>query len=324
MLSIVLPTYNEAANLPELLKRITAVLKQGSFEVIVVDDDSPDRTWEVAEKLVQQYAMLRVLRRVGRRGLSSAVTEGFAMAKGEVLIVMDADLQHEPQLITQLAKAIEDGADIAVASRYTEGGSVGEWVTGRRILSRVATFLARKVPPVEVSDPMSGFFALSKKAYDPIAARLQPTGFKILLEVLACLPHGTKTAEVPLQFKQRLSGESKLNLTVELQFIIQLLRILLRRLSMVLFFLVVILASVMLFPRVANLSPLYLDPAVRTQVQTTLERFAEMEGWLLSDVAVIAARTEYVEVEYRPHFRGKDPVTCHRLFHDRSRLTDCE
>lgn len=203
-------------------------------EIIVVDDNSPDETWRVAEELKAQYPAIRVLRRIGRRGLSSAVTEGFAMAHGEVLMVMDADLQHDPNLIMTLYDAVQNGAAIAVASRYIEGGSVGDWVTGRRILSKTATWLASSLPPVHSSDPMSGFFALNRASYTLIAPHLQPTGFKILLEVLSCLPAGSKISEAPLHFAFRKHGESKLNMWVEVQFVLQLVRIAAKRLWQIL------------------------------------------------------------------------------------------
>jgi dolichol-phosphate mannosyltransferase len=307
VLSIVLPTFNEAQNLPELLKRIASVLKKGEYEVIVVDDDSPDRTWEVAQKLEKNHP-LRVLRRVGRRGLSSAVVEGFDAAKGDVLLVMDSDLQHDPALVVTLADAVESGADIAVASRYMKGGSVGEWVRGRRLLSKTATWLTRKIPAVEVSDPMSGFFALKKSVYQRIRPMLRPTGFKILFEILGHLPRGTKTAEVPLVFQMRLHGESKLSLRVELEFLWQLARIALMRTQKMLFWTVCIVIAIALTFKAISLLPLYADAATRSNVQHTLEMVTERNGWLLSDITLLKVRQDHVFFAYQPHLRGRDPA----------------
>lgn len=310
MLSIILPTYNESANLEELLKRITEVMGKRAFEAIIVDDDSPDKTWEKAEAFTADYPMFRVIRRVGRRGLSSAVVEGFNKAKGDTLIVMDADLQHDPALLTQLADKIEGGATIAVASRYIEGGSVGDWVGGRRIASKIGTFLSQKLPNVEVTDPMSGFFAISADAYKKIELKLRPTGFKILLEILSHLPRGTKTAEVPLHFQMRKYGESKLSLKVALQLFWQLFRITLHRTQKWLFILLTIIIAIVLGYRAFYLAPLYADADVRTKVQATLEYFEEENGWLMSDMLLLGANEAGFRFTHRTHHRGSDEPYC--------------
>lgn len=222
VISIVLPTYNEAGNLPGLLAEIRSALERFPFEVIVVDDDSPDHTWEIAATL---GAQVRAIRRVGRRGLSSAVVEGFHAAKGEILIAMDADGQHDPRLIPKMIAALEQRADIAVGSRYVPGGSVEGWIEARHFASRIATALARLVTQVRVEDPMSGFFAMRKKMFEQIAPRLRPSGFKILLEILSCLPKTARAAEVPLVFRRRRAGASKLTFGVELQYLSQILRL---------------------------------------------------------------------------------------------------
>lgn len=314
MLSIILPTFNEAKNLPELLKRIVQVMGKATYEVIVVDDDSPDKTWQIGEELAKTHLFLKVIRRVGRRGLSSAVVEGFDAAKGDVLMVMDSDLQHDPQLINQLAAAVTKGADIAVASRYMKGGSVGEWVTGRRLLSKTATWLTRKIPPVDVSDPMSGFFALKKSVYQHARPMLRPSGFKILFEILGHLPSKTKSQDVPLVFSARLHGESKLSIAVELQFIWQLVRIALFRIQKLLFWIACIAIALTLSLRLFPLLPLYTDAAKRSFVQSALRSTADQQGWLLSDVRILRINDETVIVAYRPHRKGIDPdITCFQI-----------
>jgi len=219
VLSLILPTFNEAKNLPVLLPKIEAALQGVPHEVIVVDDDSPDRTWEVAQEMGQHLDDLHVIRRVGRRGLSSAVIEGFLSAKGAQLVVMDADGQHDIAVIGKLAKAVQDGAGIAIGSRYIEGGSVGKWDERRHTLSRIATKLAIALCKVKVKDPMSGFFAIDRDLFQKIVTSLNPKGFKILLDLLVHLPRGIKVVEMPFAFAERLHGESKLSRKVQIEFI---------------------------------------------------------------------------------------------------------
>lgn len=219
MLSLILPTYNESENLPELLPKLEKVLKDIPHEIIIVDDDSPDETWRVAQELGHDRDDVHVIRRVGRRGLSSAVIEGFLSAKGEVFAVMDADGQHDMDILPKLYAAVGDDAGIAIGSRYTEGGSVGEWDERRHLMSRVATKMAIAVCRVKVSDPMSGFFAIRRNLFQGIARHLNPKGFKILLDLLVCVPKDTVVAEVPFTFSTRLHGESKLSRRVQIEFL---------------------------------------------------------------------------------------------------------
>jgi dolichol-phosphate mannosyltransferase len=218
-LSVILPTYNEAKNLPEVVTRVVSSLRHVRHEVIVVDDDSPDGTWRVAEELGERFSEVRLIRRVGRQGLASAVIEGFLAAKGAVLVAADADGQHDLQLVTVLLATVEEGAGLTLASRYVAGGSVGEWDERRYVLSRVATRLAQRLCRVAVADPMSGFFAVSRATFHQALPRLNPVGFKILLDLLVHLPAGTVVREVPFRFGRRLHGESKLSPLVQLQFL---------------------------------------------------------------------------------------------------------
>ncbi len=314
-LSLILPTYNEAKNLPELLRRVHEHVQP--FEVIVVDDDSPDRTWEVGEALRSTYPYLRVIRRVGKKGLSSAVTDGCDAAEGNELVVMDSDLQHDPSLVSRLAEKIEHGADIVVASRYREGGSVGDWVTGRRLLSKFGTYLARKLPNVETTDPMSGFFAVRADVYRAARPSLVPEGFKILFELLAAVPRGVHLDEVPLQFQSRLHGESKLSLLVQVQFLKQALRIALRRIGLsgprVFVILVTILAVVFLL-RMRNLRALYLDASMRDAVSRQLRDVAASKGWFVSDIDIVSVGPDGLLVlNHRAHVRGEGIEECWML-----------
>src|SRR5262245_10855548 len=169
-LSLVIPTYNEKKNVGELVRLLTGLLDPvlgDAYELIVVDDDSPDRTWEHATTLIPTYPKLRVIRRQGERGLSTAVIRGWQVARGEVLAVIDDDLQHPPEVTVRLWKAVEGGADLAVASRHVQDGGVSDWSLFRRITSRGAQLLGLILLPGvlgRVSDPMSGYFMLKRSA----------------------------------------------------------------------------------------------------------------------------------------------------------------
>ncbi len=225
-LSVVIPTYNEAGNLPVLLERVAGVLSAAgvAHEMIVVDDDSPDGTWRVAASLRTRYPQVRVIRRTsGEKGLAPAVVEGWAAARGELLGVMDADLQHPPEVLARLLEAFADlSVDLAIASRYTpRGGSRGLNLI-RKWLSRGASNLAQAVLPPDahgVTDPMSGFFMLRRRVVE--GAELRPTGYKILLEVLARGRY-RRVADIPFQFGRRLRGESKLGAAVMRDYLQQL------------------------------------------------------------------------------------------------------
>jgi dolichol-phosphate mannosyltransferase len=227
-LSLVIPTFNESKNIGELVARLTEILEgplAGAYELIVVDDDSKDRTWEVALELTRQYPKLRVMRRVGERGLSTAVIRGWQVARGSVLAVIDADLQHPPEVTAQLYEQIVRGADLAVASRNVEGGGVSNWAMHRRALSRGAQLLGLVILPNvvgRVSDPMSGYFMFHRASIAGIA--LNPLGYKILIEVLGRGDMG-RVAEVGYVFRERTAGESKVTRQVYVEYLRHLLRL---------------------------------------------------------------------------------------------------
>lgn len=210
--SLVIPTYNERGNVAKIVAQLVNLLDgfiPDSYELILVDDDSPDRTWQVAQDLTATYAQLQVMRRQGERGLSSAVIRGWQVARGEILGVIDADLQHPPEVLLKLLQATLDGADLAAASRHVEGGGVSDWSIVRRFLSRGAQMLGLMVCPAvvgRVSDPMSGYFMVRRSAI--AGPHLNPLGYKILLEVIG---RGSidQIAEVGYVFQERESGESK-------------------------------------------------------------------------------------------------------------------
>lgn len=208
--TIVLPTYNEAKNLPSVCKEISEVLKEYRYEILVVDDNSPDGTWKVAEKLSEKYP-IRVIRRYGKLGLSSAILTGFYNAKSEYVIVMDADLQHEGELLPQMIKILkEEHCDLVIGSRYITNGSIDKkWPLKRRIDSKLATLLAR--PLTSINDPMSGFFGIRKSLLEKIDQNWLLIGYKLLLEILVKCDGQVKICEIPMRFRPRLYGDTKLN-----------------------------------------------------------------------------------------------------------------
>lgn len=226
--SLVIPTRNEASNLPTLIDQLDALLAPvlgDRYELIVVDDDSPDRTWEVALELAKTRPQLRVMRRQGERGLSTAVIRGWQVAHGEVLAVMDADLQHPTEVNLQLLAEIDRGAELAVASRHVVGGGVSDWRMSRRILSRGAQLLGLLVLPDvlgRLTDPMSGYFMLRRSVIAGVA--LDPLGYKILIEVVA-RANVRWIAESGYVFREREAGESKVTSAVYAQYLRHLLKL---------------------------------------------------------------------------------------------------
>jgi dolichol-phosphate mannosyltransferase len=226
MISIVIPTYNEASVIGETLRRVTAALRAASedFEIVVVDDASADGTAERVEALAGELPV-RLLRRPGRLGLATAVRDGWATARGEVLGVLDADLQHPPETLTALVAAIRQGADLAIGSRYVPGGGTSDWTLLRRFISRTATHLAASVLPLKlaaVGDPMSGIFMVRASALR--GAHLNPLGYKILLEVIAKADY-KRIVEVPYVFQERGRGASKLGARQYAEYLQHLLRL---------------------------------------------------------------------------------------------------
>jgi len=227
-LSIVIPTYNERENLPILLERLEKALYNIDFEAIIVDDDSPDKTWELAEELARnKYPWLRVIRRIGEHGLASAVIRGFLEARGEYVVVMDADLQHPPEMLPQLLKiALEEEADVVIASRYVQGGGVEGWSRLRLFISKTATLLAYLLLPEarRTTDPMSGFFLVKRELLNSCISELKPRGYKILLEILVkCKP--AKVVDMPYVFRRRFAGKSKLGFSTTLDYILHVLEL---------------------------------------------------------------------------------------------------
>ena len=218
MFSLVVPTYNEALNIIPFLSSVHNVLESRPHEVLVVDDDSPDKTYEVAGDFSRENSWVRVLRREKERGLSQAVLHGFHHSRGMILGVMDADLSHDEKILPTLLEKIENGCDLAVGSRRIPGGGADKWPWIRRLTSHVATGLAKGVLRVPLSDPMSGYFVLKKDLFLSCQNKLNPKGYKILLE-LACKGNPRHVEEVPFIFKDRTQGVSKLTGRVMIQYL---------------------------------------------------------------------------------------------------------
>jgi dolichol-phosphate mannosyltransferase len=223
-LAIVLPTFNERKNLETLVVRLDEALQGIAWEAIVVDDNSPDGTADTARDISLRDSRVRVIQRIGRRGLSSAAIEGMCSTAAPIVAVMDADHQHDPKLLPGMLDAVQSGEyDLAYASRFCEGASTEAWNRPDRVkASGIANAIARKVTGVQLTDPMSGFFMLRTETLRADAHRLSGVGFKILLDILATVDTPLRVKEFPLAFAARAEGESKLDRTVVFEFLVGL------------------------------------------------------------------------------------------------------
>jgi len=218
-LSIVAPAYNERPNIRPLTLAIARAMGNVTWELIVVDDDSPDGTAAEVAALAGEGAPMRCIRRVGRRGLASAVVEGVLAAESELVAVIDADLQHdETRLPVMLDLLQTTDVDLVVGSRHVAGGGMGEWNMARQRMSRFATWIAHRLAGVAVSDPMSGFFAVRRSVVEATIYDLSQQGYKILLDILTSSPRPLKVAEVGYVFRERNAGTSKLDVVVLIEY----------------------------------------------------------------------------------------------------------
>jgi len=220
-LSLIAPTFNEAENISRLVGEVDRHLVRVDYEIIIADDNSPDRTWQVAEGIGTANPHIKALRRITDPGLTRSVIDGFTLASGDIVACMDADLQHDPVILPKMLQAITNGADIVIGSRYVEGGSTGTWKFVRRVPSWAATKMAQLMLGVEIHDPLSGYFMLRRDQFLRIKDKLRGNGFKILLEIIAnsglC-----KIQEIPYTFRPRLAGKSKLTRRVVVAYLMQL------------------------------------------------------------------------------------------------------
>jgi dolichol-phosphate mannosyltransferase len=219
-LAVVIPTFNERENVPILVERLTELLGSINYELIIVDDNSADGTWKIAEELAAGMREVRCLRRIGRNGLSSAVIEGVLSTTAEFVCVIDADLQHDEKMIPVMFEKASNEADLVIGTRYVDGGSVSNWSKKRLRISQIATKFTQTLFKHNLSDPMSGFFLIKREYFNKVIENLDGKGFKILLDIISNYsPEDLKIAEVPYIFGVRKHGESKLNMGIVMSFL---------------------------------------------------------------------------------------------------------
>ena len=294
-LSVISPTLNEAENVPRLVEQLERALGDIDFEILIVDDDSPDQTWSIAEKISLTNPRVRTLRRMQNPGLSVAVIDGFSAARGDVVACIDSDLQHDVSILPRMLDELLKGMDVVVGSRHIDGGSTGKWNWLRRLQSWIATRTAQFLLGIKLKDPMSGYFLVWRKDFAEVREQLDGKGFKILLEILANLPR-LKIKEVPYTFGPRTHGESKLSSKVILQYLRQLWRLC----STSRHFSVRFVKSAMVggFGVIVNLA-----------VMALVLRLTKMQDWRASAIASLAANVHnYVmmNLQFHPEYSHKE------------------
>ncbi len=259
-LTVVIPTFKERANVPLLLEKLKAVLSHVAWEAIYVDDHSPDGTADVVREIARNDRRVRVIERIGRRGLASACVEGMMASAAPYIAVMDADLQHDETALPELLRKINaENLDVVVASRRVAGGSMGDFAKERVKLSDMGSKVSRLVCRCEVSDPMSGFFIVEAKFFRALVPSLTGSGFKILVDILASSPTAPRVGEVPYRFRTRQLGESKLDVNVQLEYIFLIVDKLVGKWIPTRFALFVLVGAVGVLVHLAVLTPLYLN-----------------------------------------------------------------
>jgi len=222
ILSIIIPTYNEAENIKILIDKIQSINFKETYEIIVVDDNSPDKTWQSVEVIQKGSKNVRLLRRIGRRGLSSAVIEGILLSTADYFAVIDADLQHDETILTQMLSNALEGDDVVIGTRYSksEDSGVGNWSKSRILISKTAALMSRLVMQHKITDPMSGLFLMKRSIATDVIDELSTSGFKILLDILSLYSKNSiKISEVAYIFKSRVHGESKLSSGIILEYL---------------------------------------------------------------------------------------------------------
>jgi dolichol-phosphate mannosyltransferase len=259
-LTVVVPTYRERPNVPILLERLRAVLSHTGWEVLYVDDHSPDGTADVVRAIAVNDRRIRVIERIGRRGLASACVEGMMASAAPYIAVMDADLQHDESILPQMLHKIKDEKlDVVIASRRITGGSMGDFAKERVKLSDAGSTISKLVCRCEVSDPMSGFFVVEAKFFRTLVPNLTGSGFKILVDILASSHAVPRIGEVPYRFRNRQMGESKLDVNVQLEYIFLIVDKLVGKWIPTRFALFVLVGALGVLVHLAVLTPLYLN-----------------------------------------------------------------
>ncbi|MEA2780598.1 MAG: dolichol-phosphate mannosyltransferase [Rhodospirillaceae bacterium] len=219
LVAVIIPTFNERANVEALVEAVGHVFGGIAWEIVFVDDDSPDGTADSVAQMAAEHSNVRCLHRIGRRGLASAVVEGLLSVTAPYAAVMDADFQHDEKLLPQMLAAMQtDKWDLVVGSRLVEGGSLGEWSARRRRMSSLATRLSHLIINRKLEDPMSGFFMIRREAFLECVYDLSQQGYKVLLDIIASSPRPLRITELPYQFRNRRAGESKVDLQILVEY----------------------------------------------------------------------------------------------------------
>ncbi len=257
-LSIVIPTFNERDNIRPLLALIETALPNVAWEAVFVDDNSRDGTLDVLQEVAQSDRRVRFLHRMGRRGLSTAVIEGILSTSAPYIGVIDADMQHDERVLPHMFEALRSGAyDITVGSRYVAGGGFGAWDESRKSISQFATKLAKLIVKSDLTDPMSGFFMVTRDAFKKAAGQLSGQGYKILLDIFASSPSPLRLKELPYEFRTRQHGESKLDSMVVIEYLMLLLDKMVGHIMPVRFIMFMAVGGLGLFVHFAVLTPLF-------------------------------------------------------------------
>ena len=284
---MVVPTFNERENVLVLIEKLAQTLCGVAWEVVFVDDHSPDGTADSLRSVAQVDRRVRVIERIGRRGLSSACIEGMMASAAPYIAVMDADLQHDETLLpSMLSRIRSEGADVVVASRIVAGGSMGEFTRSRTLLSHLGRKVSKLICHCEVADAMSGFFLVEARFFRTQVPRLTGTGFKILVDILASSKTPPRVIELPYRFRMRQAGESKLDTNVQLEYLYLIMDKLIGRWVPTRFDLFLCVGALGVGVHLAVLAVLYGDrllPFAQAQIAATL--VAMTSNFLLNNVA---------------------------------------
>jgi len=291
--TVVVPTFRERENIPLVVERLEALLGDFEWEVVFVDDDSDDGSAEVLLELARRHPRVRAIRRIGRRGLTSACLEGMASSSAEIFAVMDADLQHDETILPAMIAAFQEDPelDLAVGTRYTGEGGFSNWSKGRQFVSKFATLIEKSVLHAPLSDPMSGFFALRRALFEETVQSMTGKGFKILLDIVLSAGRKLRTREFPYEFRARQHGESKLDVVVGLEYLYLLVDKTLGRLVPVSFVLYVLAGLSGLLLHLAILGTLFRGagvPFVDAQIYATV--VAMVSNFLVNNAVTFRSR----------------------------------
>lgn len=276
-LAIIVPTYNERENIAPLVERLKRVLDGVWWEAIFVDDDSPDGTADIVRRLGSADPQIRVVQRIGRRGLASACVEGMLATSARFVAVMDADLQHDESVLPAMLARIRGGdIDLVVATRNAAGGSKGEFARKRALLSDLGAKLSGVVCKTPLSDPMSGFFMLTCTCFSEVVRKLSSTGFKILVDIVASADRKLRLAEIPYTFRMREHGESKLAINVGLEYLYLLIDKVTHGLIPARFAMFLLVGGTGIVVHMAVLSFVYLSMHTQFLLGQTIATFAAM------------------------------------------------